>query len=86
MECVGEGDAACEAELNELKKAVARFVSKLPERERNTLVRRCFYSEPIDSIAKRYGISGSAVMSALSRARKKLKNYLMKEGFIDERK
>ena len=85
-ECVGEGDAACEAELNELKEAVARFVSKLPERERNTLVRRCFYSEPIDSIAKRYGISGSAVMSALSRARKKLKNYLMKEGFIDERK
>lgn len=85
-ECIGDGDAATEAELNELRKAVAAFVKTLPERERDVLVRRCFYTESIQSIAKRYGISGSGVMSALSRARKKLREYLMKEGFIDERK
>ena len=59
MEPVGEGDAASEAELNELKKAVADFVKTLPERERNVLVRRCFYTESIGAIAERYGISGS---------------------------
>ena len=84
-ECVGKGDAASEAELNEMKRAIAGFVKTLPERERNVLVRRCFYTESIESIAERYGISGSGVMSALSRARKKLREYLMKEGFIDER-
>lgn len=85
-ECVGEGSAADEAELNELKEAVGRFVRQLPERERAVLVRRCFYTESISSIAERYGIAGSSVMTALSRARKKLGNYLMKEGFINERK
>jgi RNA polymerase sigma-70 factor (ECF subfamily) len=85
-EVVGEGDAADEAELEDLKAAVARFVRALPERERNVLVRRCFYTESIGSIAARYGISGSGVMSALSRARKKLKYCLIKEGFLDERK
>ena len=84
-ECVGDGDAASEAELNELKRAVAAFVKTLPERERNVLVRRCFYTESIESIAERYGVSGSGVMSALSRARKKLRDHLKKEGFINER-
>ena len=83
-ECVGDGDAASEAEFIELKRAVAAFVKTLPERERDVLVRRCFYTESIESIAKRYGISGSGVMSALSRARKKLRDHLRKEGFIDE--
>lgn len=84
-DCVGEGDAASEAELNELKAAVADFVKTLPERERNVLIRRCFFTESIESIAERYGISGSGVMSALSRARKKLRDYLVKEGLINER-
>lgn len=84
--CAGSGDAATEAELKELREAVARFVKTLPERERNVLIRRCFYTEPVEKIAERYGVSGSGVLSALSRARKKLRNYLVKEGFIDERK
>ncbi|MCR5809578.1 MAG: sigma-70 family RNA polymerase sigma factor [Clostridiales bacterium] len=82
----GNGDAASEAELEELKSSVASFVKTLPERERNVLIRRCFYTETIEDIAKRYGISGSGVMSALSRARKKLRAHLVKEGFINERK
>ena len=82
----GSGDTATEAELKELRAAVARFVKALPERERNVLIRRCFYTESVGEIAKRYGISRSGVLSALSRARKKLRNMLVKEGFIDERK
>ena len=81
-QCVGSGDAASEAELNELKNAVSAFVKTLPDRERDVLVRRCFYTESIESIAERYGISGSGVMSALSRARKKLRDHLSREGLI----
>ena len=82
----GSGDAASGAELKELQAAVSRFVKALPERERNVLIRRCFYTESVEEIAKRYGISRPGVLSALSRARKKLRNMLVKEGFIDERK
>lgn len=57
------------------------FLHELPARERNIFIRRYFYAEGIESIAKRYGTSTANAYAILSRTRKKLKTYLQKEGF-----
>lgn len=81
-ECVGDGDAASDAELHELGEAVNSFLETLPELERNILIRRCFFTESVDNVAKRYSMTGSAVMNRLSRTRRKLREYLVKEGLL----
>ena len=65
----------------ELGEIVRKFVRKLPEREGNVFVRRYFFMEPVAVIAKRYRMTENHVMVMLSRTRKKLKKYLVKEGY-----
>lgn len=82
-ECLGGGadtEAACEA--GELRQFIRRFVRALPQRERNVLVRRYFFAEPIADIAKRYGLTENNVAVILSRTRRKLKDDLLKEGYL----
>lgn len=82
-ECLGGGtdpEALCSAQ--ELGQAVNRFVRGLPAREGNVFLRRCFFTEPVSDIARRYGMSENHVMVMLSRTRKKLRAYLIKEGLI----
>ena len=67
--------------VKELGEIVRRFVRKLPEREGNVFVRCYFFMEPVAVIAKRYRMTENHVMVMLSRARKKLKKYLIKEGY-----
>lgn len=78
------GDAASEAEYNELKRSVNAFLKSLPERERRVFVRRVFRAEPVKTVARAEGMTENAVMSLLSRTRKKLRQHLVKEGHIDE--
>ena len=81
-ECLGGGtDAAAEYEAKELAQCVRRFVRALPGRERDVLVRRYFFAEPAAEIARRYGLTDNHVMVILSRTRKKLRAYLLKEGY-----
>ena len=77
-------DTALEAETRELGKAVNEFVRGLPEREGNLFIRRCFYAEPVKTIAQSYGLTERYAANILSRTRKKLKAFLIKEGYIDE--
>ena len=71
-ECVPcEGGAASELEYQELVKAVRRFVKSLPERDCNVFLRR-------------YCLTENHVAVILSRVRRKLKQYLLKEGLMDE--
>ena len=77
-------DTAGEAETRELGRAVNGFIRGLPEREANILIRRCFYSEPVKQIARSYGLNEKHAAVILGRTRKKLRAYLIKEGFIDE--
>lgn len=65
----------------ELSESMRRFVRKLPEREGNVFVRRYFFMEPVAVIAKNYRLTENHVMVILSRTRKKLKKYLVKEGY-----
>ena len=82
-ECLGGGaDAEAAFEAKELRRCVQHFVRSLPEREGNVLVRRYFFAEPVADIAKRYGLSENNVTVILSRTRKKLRAYLLKEGYL----
>ena len=84
-ECLAaESDVESEYEARELGQCLRRFVRALPERDGNVFVRRYFFTESAAEIAKRYGLTDNHVMVILSRTRKKLKTYLIKEGFFRE--
>lgn len=82
-ECLAGGmDVEAAYEAAELEQCIRCFVRSLPERERNVFVRRYFFTEPVAEIAARYGLTANHIMVILSRARKKLKLKLEKEGFL----
>lgn len=84
-EClVSESDVESTYESRELGQSIRRFVRELPERDGNVFVRRYFFIEPVAAIAKRYGLTKNNVLVILSRTRKKLRTYLMKEGYFNE--
>ena len=60
---------------------IASYLGTLPERTQRLFVRRYFFFDPVKTIASSYGMSVSAVKTALFRAREGLKEYLRKEGF-----
>lgn len=81
-ECVPNAQTIeLEIESRELSKAINRFLAGLPEGERNVFVCRYWYMEPISEIAKHAGSGEGKIKSMLFRTRKKLKNYLKKEGY-----
>ncbi|MBQ8831428.1 MAG: sigma-70 family RNA polymerase sigma factor [Oscillospiraceae bacterium] len=81
-ECISGGSTEEDVFGRALEHTVNVFVKKLPKREQSIFVRRYFYAEPISAIAKRYGISEGGIKSSLMRTRQKLKNHLLKEGFL----
>lgn len=81
-ECLGGADTETAYEAKELRESIQRFVRSLPERDGNVLVRRYFFVEPVADIAKRYSLTENNVMVILSRTRRKLKGYLLKEGYL----
>jgi len=66
----------------ELEAALNRFAGSLPPREGNVFLRRYFFAEPNDIIAKRYGMTANHVAVLLNRTRKKLKIFLEQEGLM----
>ena len=69
-------------DARELQKAVNAFVREFPRREGDIFLRRCFYAESADEIAARYGLRVNTVNVSLHRTRKKLREYLIKEGYL----
>lgn len=78
----GSSDVESSLSAKELGQAVDRFLRTQPQRSRNVFLRRYFYFETRAEIAHRYGISAAQVSVILSRVRKKLRAYLMKEGLL----
>lgn len=64
-----------------LKESLNAFLATLPEEMRNVFVRRYWYMDSVARIAAGYGMTESKVASMLHRCRKKLKEYLQKEGY-----
>lgn len=69
-------DALAEKELRD---AINRFLHTLSRRDRRVFLLRYFYAESMDTIAVRCGIRPTLVRTILSRTRKKLKIFLVKE-------
>ena len=72
------------AMYEELKKSVNAFLHTLPERDCNVFLRRYFFADDTASIASLFRLKESHVRLILSRTRKKLREYLLTEGFIYE--
>lgn len=77
-----ETDVETAYETKELEQFIRRFVQALPERDGNVFVRRYFFIESTVTIAKQYCLTENNVMVILSRVRKKLKQELMREGYL----
>jgi RNA polymerase sigma-70 factor (ECF subfamily) len=67
---------------NELAGIVSDFVKKLPEKEAYIFLGRYFYAYDIAFIAGKFGMTKGNVSVTLTRIRNKLKERLMKEGYL----
>ena len=65
----------------ELAKTIRAFLNTLPVREQDIFLRRYFFVEESETIARRYGMKPATVLRTLSRTRQKLKHYLTQEGY-----
>lgn len=82
-EILGSGSTEEVLEAKELRRAVNRFLRAQPQRECDIFVRRCFFAESAGEIATRYGLRPNTVTVSLQRTRKKLRDYLTKEGIYE---
>ena len=64
-----------------LSEALSRFLRALPQKTRNIFIRRYFYMSPIAEIARDFSMKESNVTMHLLRTRRKLAQFLKKEGF-----
>lgn len=82
-ECVPAAPGADRAvEERELTELLNRFLRELPERDCNVFLRRYWYAEPLEDIARRYGMKVNTVKTRLFRLRGRLRDYLEKEGIL----
>lgn len=85
LECVSTENTVEDTVLaKELERSIRAFLRALPEREGDVFLRRYFFSESLKEIASAYGMTCNHVSVVLSRTRKELKRYLMKEGYCYE--
>ena len=77
------GSAGLEQELDRRSflDALQRFLDTLSHDAGVIFVRRYWYAESVGQIAGRFGIRENTAAQILRRIRKKLKDYLTREGF-----
>lgn len=81
-DCTGARDSAADAaETAELGRLIDTFLRTLPEEECDLFLRRYWYLDPIEEIARRFRLRSGTVKTRLHRTRRRLREYLMKEGY-----
>ena len=81
-QCIAsDSDVESEYQRKELSRAIRNFLDTLSEREQNIFIRRYFFVDETEAIARRYGLKSSNVQKILSRTRQKLRKYLIQEGY-----
>ena len=71
-----------EYEAQELSAAINRFLSTLDKNDRFLFVRRYWYADSVSDLAEASGGSANRIYVRLFRLREKLRNTLVKEGFL----
>ena len=80
-ECIpGKSDVEQALADAELARIIDRFLRKLPEKECCIFLRRYWYVDSMQEIARRYHLAEGTVKSSLHRTRKKLREHLEQEG------
>ena len=64
----------------EISRLISDFLRSEPKIKRDVFIRRYYFFDSIEDIAKRYAFSQSKVKSMLFHTRRKLKDFLEKEG------
>ena len=73
-------DEAVDGREGEVAAHVSAFLREQSEDVRGVFMRKYYFFDSVEAIAKRYGFSQSKVKSMLFHTRNKLKEYLIKEG------
>ncbi len=68
-------------EVKELAETINTFLDKIDKKNRRIFVRRYYFADSIEEIAKKFSLSENNVSVRLHRLRNKLKKYLEKEGY-----
>lgn len=71
-------------EARELGLAINRFLGTISADNRTLFLRRYWFGESVQEIAKDLGLRENAASVRLSRIRMQLREYLMKEGYVNE--
>lgn len=79
--CVDERRLEDEVQARRLTELLNSFLAGLPKQARVVFVKRYWYLSSVQRIARETGASEGTVKMSLHRTRKKLKEYLKKEGF-----
>lgn len=74
-------DVTCRIDDIALREAINGFLSTLGEEKRNVFLRRYWYLDSIAAISKRFAMSEGKVKTMLFRSRRRLRDYLEKEGY-----
>lgn len=71
-------------DARELGLAINRFLGTLNADNRALFLRRYWFGDPVKAIAKDLGLRENAASVRLGRIRMQLREYLIKEGYVDE--
>lgn len=82
--CLASPDVVEQAvESKLLEEEIEAFLRTLPKADRQIFLRRYWFCDSLEDIAKGFGGTRMSVKSKLFRLRTRLRNHLIKEGFID---
>ncbi len=79
-QCIPDHRREDQLEGEQIGQLLTRFLYGLDEESRRIFLRRYWYAESVEEVARRCGISQSKVKTRLHRTRQKLREYLAKEG------
>ena len=79
-ECIPNPDTLDPADDLTLRDALASFLSNLTEEDRAMMIRRYYVGDPIETIAKEYGLRAGTVRVRLHRLRERLRTHLQANG------
>lgn len=81
-ECTGSASLSDRMEARELGQQISQFLRALPLRDRQIFLRRYWYCDSISQIATLFSCGESKIKMNLLRTRRKLQDFLRKEGII----
>ena len=82
-ECLPSSESVeAQVDARELGRAISTFVRGLKKRDGDLFLRRYFYMDTLDAAAAYVGMEPKHAAVSLHRSRKRLEEYLRKEGFL----